>query len=45
MNKKKLVICIIIFVLIYAILSIGIKIDKNGFHGVIHWGEEFINIF
>lgn len=45
MNKKKLVIGIIIFVLIYAILGAGIKIDKNGFHGVIHWGEEFINIF
>ncbi|MCU9813607.1 MULTISPECIES: hypothetical protein [Paraclostridium] len=45
MNKKKLVIGIIIFVLIYAILGIGIKIDKTGFHGVVHWGDELINIF
>lgn len=45
MNKKKLVIGIIIFVLIYAILSMGIKKDKTGFHGVVHWGDEFINIF
>lgn len=45
MNKKKLVIGIIIFVLIYAILGAGIKIDETGFHGVVHWGDEFINIF
>lgn len=45
MNNKKLIIGLIIAILIFVILSIGIKFDKTGFHGIIKLGDEFINLF
>lgn len=44
MNKKKLVIIAGICILIYLILSIGIKFDETGFHSILKYGDEFINI-
>ncbi|CEN78949.1 hypothetical protein [Paraclostridium sordellii] len=44
MNKKA-IIGIIIAIIFFLILSIGIKLDETGFHGVMKVGEEFINLF
>lgn len=44
MNKKA-IIGIIIAIIFFIILSIGIKLDETGFHGVMKVGEEFIKLF
>ncbi|CEQ09845.1 Uncharacterised protein [[Clostridium] sordellii] len=44
MNKKA-IIGIIIAIIFFIILSIGIKLDETGLHGVMKVGEEFIKLF
>lgn len=45
MNKKKLIIGIILAVIIYYIFALGLKLDETGFHGLIQYGDSFINLF
>ncbi|SCI73758.1 Uncharacterised protein [uncultured Clostridium sp.] len=45
MNKKKLIIGIILAVIIYHIFALGLKLDETGFHGLIQYGDSFINLF
>ncbi|MBC8630896.1 hypothetical protein H8697_04130 [[Eubacterium] tenue] len=45
MNKKKLIIGLMAAVVIYHIFALGLKLDETGFHGLIQYGDSFINLF
>ena len=45
MNKKKLIIGLMAAVVIYPIFALGLKLDETGFHGLIRYGDNFINLF